>query len=324
MVKIIDVAVGDKGSNHYEASRLATALLGDSIATNLFMLGIAYQKGLIPISSKALEEAIELNAVSVELNKKAFFWGRKMVIDPDLVQRAAEPSTPLRLKKPDISENLEEIISRRIKFLTAYQNEDYADRYLELVRKVQNIEGQKTKGRDDLTKAVAKYFFKILAYKDEYEVARLYTNGEFRKNIKDQFEGNYKLQFHLAPPLFSERDPNTGHQIKKEFGSGTLFMFYILSRLKFLRGTKFDPFGYTSERKLERKLVKKYESNIKEILSQLTHENHELAVAIAKIPEHIRGYGHVKHDNYKKAIIEEEAMIRAFRNSDPSSAQAAE
>ena len=217
MVKIIDVAVGDKGSNYYEASRLATALLGDSIATNLFMLGIAYQKGLIPISANALEEAIELNAVSVELNKNAFFWGRKMVIDPDLVLRAAEPSTPLRLKRPDVSENIEEIISRRIKFLTAYQSEDYAEQYVELVRKVQNTEEQKTKGRDDLTKAVAKYFYKLLAYKDEYEVARLFTSGNFKRNLNDQFEGNYKLQFHLAPPLISERDPNTGHQIKKEF-----------------------------------------------------------------------------------------------------------
>ncbi|MFT5182070.1 MAG: indolepyruvate ferredoxin oxidoreductase, partial [Alphaproteobacteria bacterium] len=219
MAKIIDVAVGDGASDYFEGSRLATALLGDSIATNLFMLGVAWQKGLVPISAEALEQAIELNGVAVDFNKRAFLWGRRAVVDRARVEKAAAPATPLRLQEPNIATTLEDIVGRRIRTLTAYQNEAYARRYKDFVVNVQRAEGERAKGRSGLAEAAARYYFKLLAYKDEYEVARLYTNGAFAQCLNDQFEGNYKLKFHMAPPLFAKRDNNTGHLIKQEFGT---------------------------------------------------------------------------------------------------------
>ena len=324
MAKIIDVAVGDDASSYYQGSRLATALLGDSIATNLFMLGIAWQKGLIPLSAEALEMAIELNAVAVDFNKNAFLWGRRTVINQVKVETIAKPVTPLRLKEPKVAITLENIIDKRSNMLINYQNEDYSNRYIELVQKVIKIEKSKTKGLTGLSEAVAKYYYKLLAYKDEYEVARLYTNGNFANSLKDQFEGKYKLKFHLAPPLFGKRDAITGHLIKREFGPWMMSVFTIIAKLKFLRGTKFDIFGYSSERKLERQLIDAYEKNIELVLSKLNNENYELAVAIASIPEHIRGFGHVKENHIEKAKLEEQSLLSVFVNPQASTAEAAE
>ncbi|MCZ6590539.1 MAG: indolepyruvate ferredoxin oxidoreductase family protein [Alphaproteobacteria bacterium] len=324
MAKIIDVAVGADAADFIEGSRLATALLGDSIATNLFMLGVAWQKGLVPLSAEALEQAIELNGVAVDFNKRAFLWGRRAAVDRARVEKAAEPVTPLRLQEPDIATTLEDIVARRIRTLTAYQNEAYARRYKDFVVKVQKAEANRAKGRSGLAEAVARYYFKLLAYKDEYEVARLYTNGAFTQRLNDQFEGNFKLKFHLAPPLLAKRDPHTGHLIKQEFGPWMMSAFGLLARLRFLRGTAFDIFGYSAERKRERQLIADYEANIDEVLGQLNHDNHELAVAIATTPEHIRGYGHVKEEHLEKAKAEEEALLRAFRSPDAPTAEAAE
>jgi len=324
MAKIIDIAVGDGAADFIGGSRLATALLGDSIATNLFMLGVAYQKGLVPISAEALEQAIELNGVAVDFNKRAFLWGRRAVVDRARVEKAAAPATPLRLQEPDIATTLEDIVARRIRSLTAYQNEAYARRYKDFVVKVQRAEADRAKGRSGLAEAVAQYYFKLLAYKDEYEVARLFTNGAFVQRLNDQFEGNFKLKFHMAPPLFAKRDLETGQLLKKEFGPWMMSAFGLLARLRFLRGTAFDVFGYSRERKLERQLIADYETTISELLGKLTHENHELAVAIASIPEHIRGFGHIKDEHLEKAKAEEEALLRAFRSPDAPTAEAAE
>ncbi len=324
MAKIIDIAVGDGAADFVGGSRLATALLGDSIATNLFMLGVAYQKGLVPISAEALEQAIELNDVAVDFNKRAFLWGRRTVVDRDKVEEAAAPVTPLRLQEPDIATSLEDIVARRIRALTAYQNEAYARRYKDFVVKVQKAEATRAKGRSGLADAVARYYFKLLAYKDEYEVARLYTSGAFAQRLNDQFEGNFKLKFHLAPPLFAKRDPETGQLLKKEFGPWMMSAFGLLARLRFLRGTAFDIFGYAAERKRERQLIADYETTLNELLGKLNHGNHELAVAIASIPEHIRGYGHIKDAHLEKAKAEEEALLRAFRSPDAPTAEAAE
>jgi len=324
MAKNIDIAVGDGAADFIGGSRLATALLGDSIATNLFMLGVAYQKGLVPISAEALEQAIELNGVAVDFNKSAFLWGRRAVADRARVEKAAAPVTPLRLQEPDIATTLEDIVARRIRSLAAYQNEAYARRYKDFVVKVQRAEADRAKGRGGLAEAVAQYYFKLLAYKDEYEVARLFTNGAFVQRLNDQFEGNFKLKFHLAPPLLAKRDPGTGELIKQEFGPWMMSLFKLLARLRFLRGTAFDIFGYSAERKLERQLIADYETTIGELLGKLTHDNHELAVAIASIPEHIRGYGHVKDEHFEKAKAEEEALLRAFRSPDEPTAEAAE
>ena len=324
MAKIIDIAVGDGAADYVEASRLATALLGDSIATNLFMLGVAWQKGLVPVSAEALEQAIELNGVAVDFNKQAFLWGRRVAVDRARVEQAAAPATPLRLQEPDIATSLEDVVARRIRVLTAYQNEDYARRYKDFVVKVQKAEADRAKGRNGFAEAVARYYFKLLAYKDEYEVARLYTNGAFVSRLNDQFEGNFKLKFHMAPPLLAKRHPDTGHLIKQEFGPWMMSAFGLLARLRFLRGSAFDIFGYSAERKRERQLIADYEATIGEMLGKLTHENHELAIAIASIPEHIRGYGHVKDEHLEKAKIEEDALLRAFRSPDAPTAEAAE
>jgi indolepyruvate ferredoxin oxidoreductase len=324
MAKIIDIAVGDGAADFVEGSRLATALLGDSIATNLFMLGVAWQRGLVPLSAEALEQAIELNGVAVDFNKRAFLWGRRAAVDRARVEAAAEPVTPMRLQEPDIATTLEDVVARRIRALTAYQDEAYARRYKDFVVKVQKAEAERARGRSGLAEAVARYYFKLLAIKDEYEVARLFTNGAFEQRLNDQFEGDFKLKFHLAPPLFAKRDSETGHLIKQEFGPWMMSAFKLLARLRFLRGTAFDIFGYAAERKRERALIAEYEATIDELLGRLSQNNHEIAVAIASIPEHIRGYGHIKDEHLEKAKAEEEALLRAFRSPDAPTAEAAE
>ncbi len=324
MRQTIRVAVGETAADFVAGTRYATALLGDSIATNLFMLGYAWQKGLVPISRAAIEQAIDLNAVAVDFNKSAFVWGRRAAVDEARVARASEPVTPLRLKAPDIATTLEELVERRIRFLTEYQNEAYARRYKDLVVRVQKAEADRAKGREGLTGAVARYYFKLLAYKDEYEVARLFTDGGFARKLHDQFEGDYKLKFHMAPPLFARRDPDTGELIKQEFGPWMMTAFRILADLKFLRGTAFDVFGYSAERKQERELIADYEATLEEICCGLSSQNHDLAVAIASIPEHIRGYGHVKEEHLEKAEAEKQALLRAFRDPNAPRAQAAQ
>jgi len=324
LAQTIRVAVGEGAADFIEGTRYATALMGDSIATNLFMLGYAWQKGLVPISGAAIDKAIELNAVSVEFNRDAFLWGRRAAVDEARVARAAEPITPLRLKAPDIATSLEDIVARRIRTLIEYQNEAYARRYKDLVVRVQQAENDRAKGKAGLAEAVARYYFKLLAYKDEYEVARLFTNGDFLRRVHDQFEGDYKLKFHMAPPLFARRDPETGELEKQEFGPWMMAAFRVLARLKFLRGTPLDILGRSAERKQERRLIAEYEAMVDELCNGLSARNHEIAIAIASVPEHIRGYGHVKEEHLEKAKAEEAALLRAFRDPNAPQAQAAE
>jgi len=324
LAQTIRVAVGEGAADFIEGTRYATALMGDSIATNLFMLGYAWQKGLVPISGAAIDKAIELNAVSVEFNRNAFLWGRRAAVDEARVARAAEPVTPLRLKAPDIATSLEDIVARRIRTLIEYQNEAYARRYKDLVVRVQQAENDRAKGKAGLAEAVARYYFKLLAYKDEYEVARLFTNGDFLRRVHDQFEGDYKLKFHMAPPLFARRDPETGELEKQEFGPWMMAAFRVLARLKFLRGTPLDILGRSAERKQERRLIAEYEAMVDELCNGLSARNHEIAIAIASVPEHIRGYGHVKEEHLEKAKAEEAALLRAFRDPNAPQAQAAE
>ena len=324
MAEILRVAVGDDQARFVEATRLATALLGDSIATNLFMLGHAWQQGMVPVSAEAIERAIELNAVAVDFNKQAFLWGRRAAVDPQAVARIAEPVVPLRLQEHAHATSLEDIVARRIRDLTAYQDEAYARRYKDFVVRVQRAEAERARGASGLAEAVARYYFKLLAYKDEYEVARLYTDGAFLKAVRGQFEGDYALKLHLAPPLFAKRDPETGEPQKQAFGPWMLKAMGVLAGLKRLRGTPFDIFGYTEERRQERQLIADYEAVIAELLAGLNAGNHALAIAIATIPEHIRGYGHIKQAHVEKAKAEEAALLRAFREPDAPKAMAAQ
>jgi indolepyruvate ferredoxin oxidoreductase len=278
------------------------------------MLGVAYQKGLIPVTAQAIEQAIELNAVAVKMNTDAFRWGRRAAVDLGAVRATAAPAATARVK---LSETLDEVIARRVSFLTDYQDAAYASRYKSQIDWVRQIEGERARGLTGLTEAVARNYFKLLAYKDEYEVARLYTDGTFLKQLGEQFEGDYKLEFHLAPPMLAEIDPATGEPKKKAYGPWMLKAFQALARMKRLRGTRFDPFGRTPERKMERQLIADYEKTLGELLSGLNHENHGLAVQIASIPDAIRGFGPVKERHLADARAKEAALLEAFRHPAP-------
>ncbi|WP_407165856.1 indolepyruvate ferredoxin oxidoreductase family protein [Bradyrhizobium sp. ORS 111] len=277
-----------------DATGLATALMGDSIATNAFMLGFAFQRGAIPLSLDAILKAIELNGAAIEMNKTAFSWGRLAAHDLPRVVSAA------RFKSAGaapVKRTLDEAIAYRAKFLTDYQDEAYARRYLADVARVRAAEAAAAPGSQDLTEAFAKGLFKLMAYKDEYEVARLYSDGEFAKSLREQFDGNPKLKVLLAPPLLAPRDPVTGRLQKREFGPWVFQAFSILARLKGLRGTAFDIFGYTAERRMERALPGEYSAMIMRHLDGKNPLDLPRLVALAKSADLVRGYGHIKEAN---------------------------
>jgi indolepyruvate ferredoxin oxidoreductase len=292
---LIDEAVGafdHHSADFIDATKLATALMGDSIASNLFMLGYAWQKGLVPLSEAALLRAIELNGVAVASNKKSFLWGRRAAVDIKRVEKVATPSQAIVVQMP---QSLDAIINKRVDFLTGYQDSAYAGVYEELVSRVRAAETGKGLG-NKLSTAVAKYYFKLMAYKDEYEVARLYTDGRFVEQLKSQFEGDFTLKFNMAPPLFAKKDAK-GRLVKAEFGSWMWSALKVLARLKGLRGGAFDVFGYTAERKMERALVGEYRQMVESLLPGLDAGNHASAIELANLPEQIRGFGHVKERN---------------------------
>jgi indolepyruvate ferredoxin oxidoreductase len=312
MEQEIKDAVGPGDAEFLDATKLATALMGDSIATNLFMVGYAYQRGLIPVSEAAIMKAIELNAAAIESNKLAFRWGRLAAVEPAKVAAAATPAKA----KPEslrLSESLDEVIARRVKFLTDYQDAKYAERYSALVARVREAETRAMPGITELTEAVARYYFKLLAIKDEYEVARLYAETDFVKRVAAQFEGDYQLNFHLAPPIFNKPDPVTGRPKKSTYGPWMMKAFRTLAKMRKYRGTALDIFGKTEERRMERALIVEYEKLVDEILAKLTPQNHATAVELASIPEHIRGYGHVKDAHLTTAKTREAALLAAFR-----------
>jgi indolepyruvate ferredoxin oxidoreductase len=276
------------------------------------MLGFAYQKGLIPVSSSAIETAIELNGVAAEANKRAFLWGRRAGHDLTAVERVVAQVAPESVAAP-IAKSLEEIVARRVAFLTGYQNSSYAERYRSLVERVRAAEAERAPGMSGLAEAVARYYFKLLAYKDEYEVARLYADGQFREALAAQFEGDYKLEFHLSPPILAPRDPDSGKPVKRRYGPWMLRTFRVLARLKFLRGTALDVFGHSPERRRERQLIAEYEALVGEILAGLDHDKHGLAVALASLPEQIRGYGHIKEAHLAKLEPRKAELLAAFR-----------
>ncbi len=303
-----------------DATRLATALLGDAIGSNLFMTGFAYQRGLVPVSGEAIERAIELNGVAVEMNKTAFDWGRRAAHDLAFVERIAYPAET-RQERP-VVESLDETVARRAAFLTDYQNAAYAARYTSLVNRVREAEA--VDGGGPLSQAVARYYFKLLAYKDEYEVARLHASGDLRQQISRQFEDGYRLEFNLAPPLFARKDPVTGEPRKMRFGSWMLHVFRLLAAMRGLRGTAFDPFGRTEERRRERALIVQYEGDVEEILRRFGPETRAAAVDLASVPEHIRGYGHVKLRHLEVAEKRRAALLEALHDPKKHAVAAAE
>jgi indolepyruvate ferredoxin oxidoreductase len=313
----VKAAVAPGDAEFLDATRLATGLMGDSIATNLFMVGYAYQRGLIPLSEASILRAIELNGTAIEANNKSFAWGRLAAIDP---QRVAAAAVPARAKSESqrLSLSVDEMIARRGAFLTDYQDAAYAKRYTDLVAKVRAGEAQVMPGITELTEAVARYHFKLLAIKDEYEVARLFAESDFTRRLAAQFEGDYKLTFHLSPPIFNKPDPVTGIPGKGVYGPWMLKAYRVLAKLRRFRGTALDVFGRTDERRMERALIVEYERMIDEVLARLTSANHATAVELASVPEHIRGYGHVKTRHVKAAKAREAALLARFRDARPA------
>ena len=285
----ITATVGQAGLGAFDAEQVATQLLGDSIYTNPLMLGYAWQQGRVPLSHAALMRAMALNGVQVENNQAAFEWGRRCAHDLAAVQALFRAAQVIQfVKKPGLGE----MIAKRVDFLTAYQNAAYAADYQAFVGQVQAAEARLGSGTR-LTEAVARYLFKLMAYKDEYEVARLHTDAAFAARIDGMFEGDYRVVHHLAPPLLG-RTNERGEPVKQAFGPWMRRAFAILARCKGLRGTALDPFGRTEERRTERALIQEYRACIEELLAGLDAARLPLAVEIARMPEGIRGYGHVK------------------------------
>ncbi|MDQ6683809.1 MAG: indolepyruvate ferredoxin oxidoreductase family protein, partial [Pseudomonadota bacterium] len=318
-------AAGPNAIGRLDADKLATQLLGDSIYTNPLLLGYAWQQGRVPLSHAALMRAIELNGVQIDNNKTAFEWGRRAAQDPQAVKALLRTGQVIELVRRAV--NLEEMIAKRVDFLTAYQNRHYAASYKAFVEKVREAEADiafaGTSSRPDaskpstrLTETVARYLFKLMAYKDEYEVARLHTDRRFLASVEAQFEGaigkDYQLHYHLAPPLLAKKNA-AGELQKQKFGPWMRSAFAVLAKLKGLRGTALDPFGKTEERRTERALIDEYRDSIDEVLRTLGPASLGLAVEIARIPEQIRGYGHVKARHLAAARPKWDELLAAWR-----------
>ncbi|EUB97809.1 Pyruvate/ketoisovalerate oxidoreductase [Rhizobium sp. CF080] len=310
-LKSLRRAAGEEAVETVAATDLATALLGDAIAANMFLLGHAWQRGLVPISLVAIDKAIELNGTGIALNRAAFGWGRRAAIDLEAVAREAGLA-----KTEPKAETLEQIVARRTAFLTDYQNAAYAARYAGLVDIAKSAE-MRLRGVTGFAEAVAKNAFKLMAYKDEYEVARLHRDRSFEKKLAEQFEGDFRIRHHLAPPMIAKMDQRTGHPAKIAFGGWIRPVFAVLEKLKFLRGTSFDPFGRTAERRMERQLIADYFDLVTELSAGLDIGNHALAVELAGLPDMVRGFGHVKLASVERFEKRKTDLVAKWRAREP-------
>jgi indolepyruvate ferredoxin oxidoreductase len=303
-----------EGQAHFvDAAIHATALFGDAVTANVFLLGYAWQKGYIPLDQGSIFQAIELNGIAVEQNRQAFLRGRQAAHDPKSIEV---------LETPAPVESFEDIVARRVRYLTEYQNPAYADRYVGVLEKVTKIDEsiRQAKGKR-LALAVAHNYFKLLAYKDEYEVARLFTQTDFIDELTARIDGSFELHFHLAPPILQRRDAFSERPRKREFGPWVLPLFRILAKLKFLRGTRWDIFGYGAERRAERALIGNYESMLETILPLINSDNYDTAVALAAIPDGIRGFGHIKQASIEAAEALQESLMKKFHAAEKSQTQ---
>jgi indolepyruvate ferredoxin oxidoreductase len=315
---VADIAktVGEDCMGVFDADAAATQLLGDSIYTNPMMLGFAWQKGWIPLQWASLMRAIELNAVAVANNKAAFEWGRRAAVDWPAVQRALNPGQVIAFA-PRKTSSLDELVDKRVAYLTAYQNAAYAQQYADVVAQVRVKEAGLGGDKLPLSEAVARYLFKLMAYKDEYEVARLHTDTAFLAKVQGMFEGDFRLNYHLAPPLLAKKNAQ-GELQKIRVGRGMQLAFRLLAPLKVLRGGPLDVFGYTQERREERALVDEYRAALASILPLLTVHNRDAAAAFARVPEHIRGYGHVKARHLVAARLQWAERLAEFHAPKPA------
>ncbi|MFK8015662.1 MAG: indolepyruvate ferredoxin oxidoreductase family protein [Gammaproteobacteria bacterium] len=298
----IERVAGADNVQSFDANRAAEHLLGDSVFANVMLLGFAWQRGLVPVSLEALQRAIELNAVAIEKNQRAFAFGRVAAAKPDAMRE-------LMGETPADEPSLSELIDQRKQFLSNYQNDAWAARYAEQVQRVRAL------GDDELTAAVARSLFKLMAYKDEYEVARLHMQSDFRAELAEKFEGNFRVHYHMAPPLLPLGHDARGRPRKREFGQWLQWPMRALARLKFLRGTAFDIFGYSAERAMERGLIDWYGELIARMLSEFSPSSRDRWLAVARAPMEIRGYGPVKATAVEAAKADVTTQIDALENS---------
>ena len=301
-------AVGLEGLSAFDANRVSAQVLGDTIFINPMLLGYAWQKGWVPLGHEALVRAIELNDVAVAQNIAAFEWGRHCAHHWNVVDTLLAPAQVVQFHKP---QGVDALVAKREAFLTDYQNSSYAKRYSDVVARVQKAEAAWSK--TSLSEAVARNLFKLMAYKDEYEVARLHTNTAFLQKIGDMFEGDYTVNYHLAPPIISKTNEK-GELQKQKFGPLMLTGFKLLKHLKVLRGTPLDIFGNTEEREMERALIGDYVASIDEVLAKLNANNHALALEIANLPDAIKGFGHVKARNVVAVRSKWSGLMEKWRN----------
>ncbi|WP_293760705.1 indolepyruvate ferredoxin oxidoreductase family protein [uncultured Aquitalea sp.] len=300
-------SVGNGRFAEVNATRLATSLMGDAIASNMFMLGYAWQKGLVPVSEAALMEAIRLNGAAVAFNQQAFLWGRHAAHDPARVEALVTPSSVVQFVPRETADG---VMHHRAKELTAYQNAALAERYKALVEQTSHKETALNPASNALTLAVARAYYHVLAYKDEYEVARLFTDGEFQRELASQFEGDYQLRFHIGASWVTG-----GHARKIAFGPWLLRGMKLLARLRFLRGSAFDPFGWQKDRQLERRLIVEFESLVEKLLAALTVDNIANAAEAVRQFDSVRGFGHVKEKNWAQAQSRIKALLEGNKGN---------
>ena len=301
-------AVGLEGLSAFDANRVSTQVLGDTIYINPMLLGFAWQKGWVPLGHEALMRAIELNDVAVAQNIAAFEWGRHCAHHWNVVDALLAPAQVIQFHKP---QGVDALVAKRVAFLTDYQNASYAKRYSDIVLRVKAAEAAFHK--TSLSEAVARNLFKLMAYKDEYEVARLHTNTAFLQKIGDMFEGDYTVNYHLAPPIISKTNEK-GELQKQKFGPLMLTGFKLLKHFKVLRGTPLDIFGNTEEREMERALIGEYVASIEEVLAKLNADNHALALEIANLPDAVKGFGHVKARNVVAVRSKWDGLMEKWRS----------
>jgi indolepyruvate ferredoxin oxidoreductase len=305
-----------KDSTFLDFTKAAETLLGDSIATNMMMMGFAYQQGLLPLRAASIEQAIELNAVSIKMNTQAFQLGRLASADPARLAAMLKGADETIIPKTLDAMSLDEIITHRSALLTDYQNTALTERYRNLVAQVRNAAAKGGFG-DALPRAVAINYAKLLAYKDEYEVARLYTDGRFEKQIRDQFDGDFKISFNLAPPMLAGGLDASGRPRKRQFGAWMVPLFRLLAKMRLLRGTPFDVFGHSADRKLERDLIAGYEKDVATVLGLLSPLTLETAIELLSLPDRIRGYGPVKEKSVQDAKIRYAELANDLVNPPP-------
>jgi indolepyruvate ferredoxin oxidoreductase len=311
-----------KDSSFLDFTKPAEILLGDSIATNMMMMGYSYQKGLLPLSAASIEQAIEVNGVAIKMNTQAFRLGRLAAADPARIVAMMKGQDETVAPKTLDAMSLDEIIAHRSTLLTDYQDAKLAERYRKLVTQVREAALNGGFG-EELPRAVAINYAKLLAYKDEYEVARLYTDGRFEKQIRDQFDGDFKIKFNLAPPIMGGGKDALGRPKKRAFGPWMMPVFRLLAKMRHLRGTAFDIFGQSPDRRLERDLIAGYEKDVAHVLSVLSPLTLDTAIEILSLPDRIRGYGPVKEKSVEQAKARYAQLAADLANPPPAPRQIA-